>query len=174
MIGRCERMAISCARRIFLIVSGHHDPAFTVASLATTTTSLPPTWPIVVTTPAAGAVPISSPSSSPACAASQFSQRRHRAAASLRVDEALRLALADGKSCPPNSLDSTPWTEAEPSLPKPVKLQSQTSSVSIGKPITLESVLLACGENITDQSSRSSRIKTDPQSPALLPERLCH
>ena len=36
-----QRIAISCARRIFLIVSGHQEPAFTVASLATTTTSRP-------------------------------------------------------------------------------------------------------------------------------------
>ena len=34
-----ERIAISCARRIFVIVSGHHEPAFTVASFATTITS---------------------------------------------------------------------------------------------------------------------------------------
>ncbi len=38
MIGMRQRIAISCARRIFLIVSGHHEPAFTVASFATTTT----------------------------------------------------------------------------------------------------------------------------------------
>ena len=39
------RIAISCARRILVIVSGHHDPALTVASFATTTTSRPPTLP---------------------------------------------------------------------------------------------------------------------------------
>lgn len=60
-MGTCERIAISCARRIFLIVSGHHDPAFTVASLATTTTSRSCTRPTTVTTPAPGAAPISSP-----------------------------------------------------------------------------------------------------------------
>src|SRR5438128_3083894 len=60
MIGTRDRIAISCARRIFLIVSGHHEPALTVASFATTTTSRPATRPIVVTTPAAGAVPTSS------------------------------------------------------------------------------------------------------------------
>ena len=54
-----ERIAISCARRIFLIVSGHHDPALTVASLATTTTSRPSTRPTTVTTPAPGAAPVS-------------------------------------------------------------------------------------------------------------------
>src|SRR5712692_2841446 len=59
MIGTRERIAISCVRRIFLIVSGHHDPAFTVASCSTTTTSLPPRRPIVVTTPAPGTAPIS-------------------------------------------------------------------------------------------------------------------
>ena len=58
MIGTRERMAISCARRIFLIVSGHHEPAFTVASLATTTHSRPWTRPTAVTTPAAGAPPL--------------------------------------------------------------------------------------------------------------------
>ncbi len=36
-----QRIAISCARSIFLIVSGHHDPALTVASFATTTTWRP-------------------------------------------------------------------------------------------------------------------------------------
>src|ERR1043166_9675195 len=56
MIGTRERIAISCARRIFLIVSGHHEPAFTVAPFATTTTSLPSTRPTTVTTPAAGVV----------------------------------------------------------------------------------------------------------------------
>src|SRR6476661_7354622 len=60
MIGTRQRIAISCARRIFLIVSGHQEPALTVASLATTTTSLPSTLPTTVTTPAAGAAPISS------------------------------------------------------------------------------------------------------------------
>src|SRR6266436_4559776 len=60
MIGTRDRIAISCARKIFLIVSGHHDPALTVASFATTTTSRPSTKPTVVTTPAAGAVPTSS------------------------------------------------------------------------------------------------------------------
>src|SRR5438445_358774 len=35
------RIAISWARRIFLIVSGHQDPALTVASFATTTTGRP-------------------------------------------------------------------------------------------------------------------------------------
>src|SRR5215217_277293 len=57
MIGTRQRMAISWARRIFLIVSGHHDPAFTVASFATTTTGRPCTMPIPVTTPAPGACP---------------------------------------------------------------------------------------------------------------------
>jgi hypothetical protein len=41
MIGIRQRIAISWARRIFRIVSGHHEPAFTVASLATITTSRP-------------------------------------------------------------------------------------------------------------------------------------
>ena len=55
--GCVQRIAISCARRIFLIVSGHHEPAFTVASLATMTTLRPSTTPIPVTTPADGACP---------------------------------------------------------------------------------------------------------------------
>jgi len=41
MIGMRQRIAISCARRIFRIVSGHQEPAFTVASFATITTSRP-------------------------------------------------------------------------------------------------------------------------------------
>ena len=57
MIGMRQRIAISCARSIFLIVSGHHDPALTVASFATTTTWRPQTLAIPVTTPAAGAWP---------------------------------------------------------------------------------------------------------------------
>ncbi len=51
------RIATSCARSIFVIVSGHQAPAFTVASLATTTTSRPATTPTPVTTPAPGAFP---------------------------------------------------------------------------------------------------------------------
>jgi hypothetical protein len=54
-MGTRQRMAISCARRILVMVSGHHDPAFTVASFATTTTSRSSTLPTPVTTPAAGA-----------------------------------------------------------------------------------------------------------------------
>ena len=47
-------MAISCARRILVMVSGHHAPAFTVASLATITAGRPSILPSPVTTPAAG------------------------------------------------------------------------------------------------------------------------
>ena len=50
-------MAISCARRIFGMVSGHQAPAFTVASLATITVGRPSTRPMPVMTPAAGAWP---------------------------------------------------------------------------------------------------------------------
>src|SRR5690606_16997361 len=57
MIGTRQRIAISSARRIFRIVSGHHEPAFTVASFATTTTARPCTVPTPVTTPAPGASP---------------------------------------------------------------------------------------------------------------------
>src|ERR1041384_1710637 len=39
-MGSRSRMAISCARRILVIVSGHHAPALTVASLATITAGL--------------------------------------------------------------------------------------------------------------------------------------
>ena len=39
------------------MVSGHHAPAFTVASLATTTAGRPSILPTPVTTPAAGACP---------------------------------------------------------------------------------------------------------------------
>ena len=52
------------------MVSGHQEPAFTVASFATTTTSRPSTTPTPVMTPAPGAWPsywsyaTSSPSSS--------------------------------------------------------------------------------------------------------------
>ena len=56
-MGTRWRIATSWARRIFRIVSGHHDPAFTVASLATTTTSRPSTTPTPVMTPAPGAWP---------------------------------------------------------------------------------------------------------------------
>ena len=52
-----SRIAISWARRILVIVSGHHDPALTVASLATTTTVRPDTTPTPVMTPADGASP---------------------------------------------------------------------------------------------------------------------
>src|ERR1035441_6005729 len=40
-MGSRLRMATSCARRILVMVSGHHAPAFTVASLATTTAGRP-------------------------------------------------------------------------------------------------------------------------------------
>ena len=53
--GGASRIATSCARSIFVIVSGHQEPAFTVASFATTTTGLPCTMPTPVTTPAPGA-----------------------------------------------------------------------------------------------------------------------
>ena len=52
-----QRIAISWARSILVIVSGHQEPAFTVASFATTTTSRLCTRPTPVTTPAAGACP---------------------------------------------------------------------------------------------------------------------
>jgi hypothetical protein len=56
-MGTRQRMATSCARSIFVMVSGHHDPAFTVASLATTTTGRSCTQPMPVTTPTPGAWP---------------------------------------------------------------------------------------------------------------------
>src|SRR6266566_3461828 len=56
-IGMRWRIAISWARSIFLIVSGHQEPAFTVASFATTTTGRPAIRPRPVTTPAPGACP---------------------------------------------------------------------------------------------------------------------
>ena len=40
-MGRRLRIAISCARRILVMVSGHQAPAFTVASLATMTAGRP-------------------------------------------------------------------------------------------------------------------------------------
>ena len=51
-IGKRNSLA---ARRILWIVSGHHAPAFTVASFATTTAGRPSIFPMTVTTPAAGA-----------------------------------------------------------------------------------------------------------------------
>ncbi len=57
MIGMWQRIAISWARSILGIVSGHHEPAFTVASLATTTVSRPSTTPTPVITPTDGAFP---------------------------------------------------------------------------------------------------------------------
>ena len=45
MIGMWQRIAISWARSILGIVPGHQEPAFTVASFATTTTSRPSTTP---------------------------------------------------------------------------------------------------------------------------------
>jgi hypothetical protein len=57
MIGMRHRIAISWARSILVMVSGHQLPAFTVASLATITTSRPQTSPTPVSTPAAGAFP---------------------------------------------------------------------------------------------------------------------
>src|SRR6266576_190170 len=85
MMGTRWRIAISCARRIFLIVSGHHEPAFTVASFATTTTARPPMVLTPVTTPAAGAWPsywsyaTSSPTSSHAPSRSSNAATRSRA-----------------------------------------------------------------------------------------------
>ncbi len=54
-MGIRQRMAISWARSILVMVSGHHEPAFTVASFATTTTGRSWIWPRPVTTPAPGA-----------------------------------------------------------------------------------------------------------------------
>src|SRR2546422_2152345 len=79
------RIATSWARRIFLIVSGHQDPALTVASFATTTTGRPATRPRPVTTPAAGAWPsywsyaTSSPSSNHSARGSSSLVTRSRA-----------------------------------------------------------------------------------------------
>ena len=50
-------MAISWALKFFLAVMGNQAPAFTVASLATTTHRRPETWPILTTTPADGQPP---------------------------------------------------------------------------------------------------------------------
>src|SRR6266571_686405 len=61
MIGTRCRIAISCARRIFLIVSGHHEPAFTVASLATTTAGRPAIRPSPAPAPVAGPGPTRGP-----------------------------------------------------------------------------------------------------------------
>src|SRR6266571_5267634 len=41
MMGTRHRIAISCARNTLRTVSGYHEPAFTVASLATTAASRP-------------------------------------------------------------------------------------------------------------------------------------
>ena len=60
MIGIRWRIATSCARRSFRIVSGHEEPAFTGASLETMTTSRPSTTPMPVMTPAPGPVTLSS------------------------------------------------------------------------------------------------------------------
>src|SRR4051794_746609 len=57
MHGSRLRSAISCARRCFFTVIGKYVPPFTVASLATTTTSRPATRPTPVTIPAPGAAP---------------------------------------------------------------------------------------------------------------------
>src|SRR3972149_6095285 len=45
MMGMRWRIATSCARSILVMVSGHQDPALTVASLATITTSPAATTP---------------------------------------------------------------------------------------------------------------------------------
>src|ERR1700749_4724122 len=59
-------MDISCALRFFLAVIGNQAPAFTVASLATTTHCLPDTYPIPHTTPPEGQPPCSAYIPSPA------------------------------------------------------------------------------------------------------------
>ena len=56
-MGSRLRIAISCARKIFVIVSGHQAPAFTVASFATITAGRPSMRANPVTTPADGAWP---------------------------------------------------------------------------------------------------------------------
>ena len=54
-MGTRWRIATSWARSILRMVSGHHEPALTVASLATITTGRPATVPTPVMTPAPGA-----------------------------------------------------------------------------------------------------------------------
>src|SRR5690554_6172456 len=54
MIGRRFSIEISCALRFFFPVIGNQAPAFTVASLATTITCFPLTYPILTTTPPLG------------------------------------------------------------------------------------------------------------------------
>src|ERR1039457_6348977 len=56
-MGSRLRMATSCARRILVMVSGHHAPAFTVASLATTTAGRPSTLSRAGTAPPPGGRP---------------------------------------------------------------------------------------------------------------------
>ena len=52
--GSSSRSAASVTRTIFSTVRAPHDPAFTVGSLATTSTGRPSTVPRPVTTPSAG------------------------------------------------------------------------------------------------------------------------
>ena len=84
-IGMPQRIAASWMRSTFETVSGNQLPAFTVASLAITATCRPPTRPIPVTTPAAGAMPpwalraMSRPSSSSCSPSSSRAAMRSRA-----------------------------------------------------------------------------------------------
>src|SRR6185312_12963072 len=77
MQGRRFSSAISCARRCFFTVTGKYVPPFTVASFATTTTSMPCTRPMPVTSPAPGAAPSYMP-----CAASGENSRNGEPASS--------------------------------------------------------------------------------------------
>src|SRR3990172_834402 len=85
MMGMRWRIATSWARSILVMVSGHQEPALTVASLATITTSRPATTPMPVMTPAAGACPsyrshaTSNPSSIQGVPGSQRRSTRSRA-----------------------------------------------------------------------------------------------
>jgi hypothetical protein len=56
-MGTRLRMAISCARRPLVTVSGHQEPAFTVASPAMMTAQRPSILPMPVTEPKQGASP---------------------------------------------------------------------------------------------------------------------
>ena len=81
MIGNLFSIEISCARRFFFPVIGNQAPAFTVASLATTITCFPETFPILTTTPPLGQPPCSlyipSPAKAPiSIASSGLSSRK--------------------------------------------------------------------------------------------------
>ena len=112
--GSSSRSAVSVTRTIFSTVRAPHEPAFTVGSLAMTTTGRPSTVPRPVTTPSAGspvARALASWPSSTKVPSSTSSAIRSRTK-SLFCPASLAAAFSGGRSDAVNAASSRDRTSA--------------------------------------------------------------